>query len=87
MQIYVKKISQYPKYTSNNNQYYTEKSMIVGTTYIIFWYLLYVIFDSAKPCIYSINLFIDLNNIWGIERSGFFNGRGKWAKGFENQRV
>ena len=25
--------------------------------------------------------------IWGIERSGFFNGRGKWAKGFENQRV
>lgn len=27
------------------------------------------------------------NNIWGIERSGFFNGRGKWVKGFENQRV
>lgn len=27
------------------------------------------------------------NNIWGIERSGFFNGREKWAKGFENQRV
>jgi len=26
-------------------------------------------------------------NIWGIERSGFFNGREKWAKGFENQRV
>lgn len=25
--------------------------------------------------------------VWGIERSGFFNGRGKWAKGFENQRV
>lgn len=25
--------------------------------------------------------------IWGIERSGFFNDRGKWAKGFENQRV
>ena len=25
--------------------------------------------------------------IWGIERSGFFNGRGKWAKGFDNQRV
>ena len=25
--------------------------------------------------------------IWGIERSGFFNGREKWAKGFENQRV
>lgn len=28
-----------------------------------------------------------LFNIWGIERSGFFNGREKWAKGFENQRV
>lgn len=26
-------------------------------------------------------------NVWGIERSGFFNDRGKWAKGFENQRV
>lgn len=28
-----------------------------------------------------------INNIWGIERSGFFNDRGKWVKGFENQRV
>lgn len=28
-----------------------------------------------------------LNDVWGIERSGFFNGREKWAKGFENQRV
>lgn len=28
-----------------------------------------------------------LNYVWGIERSGFFNDRGKWAKGFENQRV
>ena len=26
-------------------------------------------------------------DIWGIERSGFFNGREKWAKDFENQRV
>lgn len=25
--------------------------------------------------------------VWGIQRSGFFNGRGKWAKGFENQMV
>lgn len=25
--------------------------------------------------------------VWGIERSGFFNGREKWAKGFETQRV
>ena len=27
------------------------------------------------------------NLVWGIERNGFFNGRGKWVKGFENQRV
>ena len=27
------------------------------------------------------------DHVWGIERSGFFNGREKWAKGFENQRV
>lgn len=27
------------------------------------------------------------DQVWGIERSGFFNGREKWAKGFENQRV
>lgn len=27
------------------------------------------------------------HHVWGIERSGFFNGREKWAKGFENQRV
>lgn len=28
-----------------------------------------------------------MKQVWGIERSGFFNGREKWAKGFENQRV
>ena len=38
------------------------------------------------------NIFIGLIAVWGlflwgIERSGFFNGREKWAKGFENQRV
>ena len=36
------------------------------------------------PQIGLLYLFIKL---WGIERSGFFNGREKWAKGFENQRV
>lgn len=30
---------------------------------------------------------IFIRQLWGIERSGFFNGREKWAKGFENQRV
>lgn len=31
--------------------------------------------------------FVRAAQVWGIERSGFFNGREKWAKGFENQRV
>ena len=31
--------------------------------------------------------FVGYPRLWGIERSGFFNGREKWAKGFENQRV
>lgn len=33
------------------------------------------------------DLYPELEGLWGIERSGFFNGREKWAKGFENQRV
>ena len=36
---------------------------------------------------YLIALQNDEDYVWGIERSGFFNGREKWAKGFENQRV
>ena len=32
-------------------------------------------------------LFTVICSVWGIERSGFFNGREKWAKDFENQRV
>lgn len=35
----------------------------------------------------SINPLASFTDVWGIERSGFFNGREKWAKGFENQRV
>lgn len=38
--------------------------------------------SAATPADYVKN-----EEIWGIERSGFFNGREKWAKGFENQRV
>lgn len=30
---------------------------------------------------------IVFDHVWGIERSVFFNGREKWAKDFENQRV
>ncbi len=39
---------------------------------------IYVLSDASKNRLF---------NVWGIERSGFFNGREKWAKGFENQRV
>jgi hypothetical protein len=41
-------------------------------------------FDNNGLCHISFTLYVYL---WGIERSGFFNGREKWAKGFENQRV
>ena len=30
---------------------------------------------------------VEFVHIWGIERSGFFNGREKWVKGFENQMI
>lgn len=46
--------------------------------------------DNHTSFEYSINGYfsVELNvHVWGIERSGFFNDRGKWAKGFENQRV
>ena len=39
-------------------------------------------YENIKP-----NETNNLELLWGIERSGFFNGREKWAKGFENQRV
>lgn len=39
----------------------------------------------------NVKYIVEKNNfifvLWGIERSVFFNGREKWAKGFENQRV
>ncbi|WP_349971149.1 STN domain-containing protein [Phocaeicola massiliensis] len=40
-----------------------------------------VLKDASSTAIYG------SRGVWGIERSGFFNGREKWAKGFENQRV
>ena len=44
-----------------------------------------VVSDAMGPII-GANV-LEKGTIWGIERSGFFNGREKWAKGFENQRV
>ena len=48
--------------------------------------------DFGKNIHLGKNVFINSccqfqDQVWGIERSGFFNGREKWAKGFENQRV
>ena len=40
-----------------------------------------------RDIFYLITTFIKYKKLWGIERSGFFNDRGKWVKGFENQRV
>ena len=40
-------------------------------------------FPNLDPGTYTVKV----SYVWGIERSGFFNGREKWAKGFENQRV
>lgn len=42
---------------------------------------------TLKNYNFSFNLSKKPEEVWGIERSGFFNGRGKWAKDFENQRV
>lgn len=42
---------------------------------------------GADEIIYIAGDFNGGQDVWGIERSGFFNGREKWAKGFENQRV
>ena len=42
---------------------------------------------NLHPLEYTIKDDDYIPDLWGIERSGFFNGREKWAKGFENQRV
>lgn len=47
----------------------------MNTLEILFFVLLFIVFYTY------------VGYVWGIERSGFFNGREKWAKGFENQRV
>ena len=46
------------------------------------------LFVDKVFCLHYLLLLLSIRvYVWGIERSGFFNGRGKWAKGFENQRV
>ena len=72
-------------------------NITLGTTYK--WVYLSAGYQYVKDAIISFSgayseddptiALINMINapVWGIERSGFFNGREKWAKGFENQRV
>lgn len=46
-----------------------------------------IVDDCSDGKIVDFRCFPGMERVWGIERSGFFNGREKWAKGFENQRV
>lgn len=57
--------------------------------FLIFLIILYILYENFKSKANNCNFFMNrfFFSIWGIERSGFFNGREKWAKGFENQRV
>ena len=72
----------------------------MNTLEILFFVLLFIVFYTYVG--YGILLWIlvkikqsfisfydtdEPEQVWGIQRSGFFNGRGKWAKGFENQMV
>lgn len=47
----------------------------------------YPIRGGVEKVMYDLMLGLSARKVWGIQRSGFFNGRGKWAKGFENQMV
>lgn len=44
-------------------------------------------YDTEEGACRHILEFTKGKQVWGIERSVFFNGWEKWAKGFENQRV
>lgn len=61
--------------------------------FVLFFFLCSLMFMGCSPIQKEKHTFsigdktFLLDGIWGIERSGFFNGREKWAKGFENQRV
>lgn len=36
---------------------------------------------------HTVRMMLIVMGVWGIERSGFFNGREKWVKGFESQMI
>lgn len=60
---------------------------IVFYTYVGYGILLWILVKIKQSFISFYDTDEPEQEIWGIERSGFFNGREKWAKGFENQRV
>ena len=55
-----------------------------GTSYKYFEGTYQKVADIEKTPLLEVGV---LPELWGIERSVFFNGREKWAKDFENQRV
>lgn len=63
------------------NEYWSSRDLCAAMGYSAYWKFQRVI-DKAIKVAGEKGM-----NVWGIERSGFFNGREKWAKGFENQRV
>ena len=49
--------------------------------------LIYILLIILSTIIFISHIYVKDEKVWGIERSVFFNGREKWAKDFENQRV
>lgn len=58
-------------------------------TFFNYFVFFYTSMLAISFIVFAFLSFISLKRrkVWGIERSGFFNDRGKWVKGFENQRV
>ena len=69
-----------------------ERFSLQGVQFIINILMARLLLPSDYGMIGMLAVFLQISqtfidSVWGIERSGFFNGREKWAKGFENQRV
>ena len=62
-------------------------SLAIGYIFFYIYYLKHKVNMEQRLAEIKVRSFIDISHVWGIERSVFFNGREKWAKGFENQRV
>lgn len=62
-------------------------TFVLGTVLFFLLLLLNLRLNLKTTLLYCCLQLILVVSLWGIERSGFFNGREKWAKDFENQRV